>query len=66
MYEGQFNYGKIEGKGKLKKYNHAFSYEGNINADSRPTTGVLTVNSEEPALTFVAKLDNYPFNKAII
>lgn len=66
VYEGDFNYGKIEGKGKLNKYNNAFSYEGTINVDAKPTTGILTVNSGEFSLAFVAKLDNYPSNKAVI
>lgn len=50
----------------MTKYNNVFSYEGTINADSKPTTGILTVNSDEPSLAFVAKLDDYPSNKAVI
>ena len=67
VYEGNFQYGKIEGQGKVHSIDNLFSFEGIFNHKSQPSTGNLIVNnSEDDSKSYTVILNNYPENKARI
>lgn len=67
IYEGFFNYGKIEGNGRVDSTLNLFSFEGIFNGKSQPIKGNLIINNQENDMeSYTVYLNNYPENKARI